>query len=102
MLALGPAKISVLLLYRRIFGIEGRRFNIISMILIIFVTGWTITFFLTNAFQYTPVDDMWNKPPGKAHGTYKYGTRMFLAQAYAGVVLDVFILALPVPLGMPE
>jgi hypothetical protein len=102
MTALGPTKISVLLLYRRIFGIKGRRFNTLSMLLLVVVTAWTITFFLTNTFQYTPVTDMWTKPPALAHDTYKYSTRMFLAQAYAGVALDALIIALPAPLGMFE
>ncbi|OTA92757.1 hypothetical protein M434DRAFT_31514 [Hypoxylon sp. CO27-5] len=97
LLALGPTKASVLLLYRRIFGVDGRRFNIISMTLIAVVIAWTITFFFTNAFQYTPVDSMWTP---KAHLTFKHSTRMFLAQSYFDVALDVTIISLPIPLSM--
>ncbi|KAI0602835.1 hypothetical protein F4775DRAFT_530760 [Biscogniauxia sp. FL1348] len=98
LLALGPTKVSVLLLYRRIFGVDGRRFNVISMSLIIIVVAWTTAFFFTNAFQYTPVDDMWTKVPTEAHPTFAQSTQMFLAQSYADVALDVVIIMLPCPL----
>ncbi|KAI2768966.1 hypothetical protein F4815DRAFT_450808 [Daldinia loculata] len=98
LLALGPTKVSVLFLYRRIFGDDGRRFNIISMSLILIVIAWTIAFFFTNAFQYTPVYSMWASTPAEAHPTFKQSTKMFLAQSYADVALDTIIISLPVPL----
>ncbi|KAF7532291.1 hypothetical protein G7054_g8113 [Neopestalotiopsis clavispora] len=98
LLALGPTKASVLLLYRRIFGIASRRFQYISMTLLIIVIMWTIAFFLTNALQYTPVYSMWSQIPSQAHPTFKQSTKMFLAQSYADVALDVLIIILPIPL----
>ncbi|OTA62302.1 hypothetical protein K449DRAFT_433958 [Hypoxylon sp. EC38] len=98
LLALGPTKASVLLLYRRIFGVDGRCFNIISVTLIAVVITWTITFFFTNAFQYTPVDSMWTQIPAKAHPTFEHSTSMFLAESYFDVALDVTIISLPIPL----
>ncbi|KAK8055067.1 hypothetical protein PG993_000294 [Apiospora rasikravindrae] len=98
LLTLGPTKISVLLLYRRIFGVDGRRFNVISLTLIGAVTIWMVVFFFTNAFQYTPVYSMWGKVPSQSHPTYSSSTSMFLAQSYADVALDAIIISLPVPL----
>ncbi|KAI1137617.1 hypothetical protein F5Y05DRAFT_387745 [Hypoxylon sp. FL0543] len=42
---------------------------------------------------------MWEKKPAEAHSTFSHSTDMFLAQSYADVVLDVFIITLPIPLG---
>ncbi|KAI1324464.1 hypothetical protein F5Y16DRAFT_380989 [Xylariaceae sp. FL0255] len=98
MFALGPTKISVLLLYRRIFGVDGRRFNIISMSLIMLTFAWTIIFFVANALQYINPADSWTKPPSEAPTRWDNITLVFLAQSYADVALDVLIIALPVPL----
>ncbi|KAI1387570.1 uncharacterized protein F4822DRAFT_406953 [Hypoxylon trugodes] len=98
LLALGPTKVSVLLLYRRIFGIDKRRFNVISGLLITMVIAWTIVFFFTNAFQKTPVSEVWAEKPSENFGTFANTTDMYLAQSYIDVVLDVLIITLPVPL----
>ncbi|KAI1770179.1 hypothetical protein F4818DRAFT_433705 [Hypoxylon cercidicola] len=97
MLALGPTKIAVLLLYRRIFGVERHGFNMISLALIALVAVWTISFFFTNIFTYTPVSDMWTKPPGEAHPTFKHATIMYNAQCFADMALDAIIIMLPLP-----
>ncbi|KAI0183597.1 hypothetical protein EV127DRAFT_474986 [Xylaria flabelliformis] len=95
--ALGPTKLSVLLLYRRIFGVHGRRFNIISKALITLTIAWTIAFLFTNIFQYEPVSGYWSKEPQNRVATQEL-TRMYLSQSYADVSLDVAIISLPVPL----
>lgn len=97
---LGLTKISVILLYRRIFGVDGRRFNITSMALIVTVAVWMVVFFFTNAFQYTPFHSMWGRVTTQAHPTFSSSTSMFLAQSYADVALDAIIISLPIPLGM--
>ncbi|KAI0479833.1 hypothetical protein F4859DRAFT_477503 [Xylaria cf. heliscus] len=100
-LALGPTKLAVLLFYRRIFSVEGRverrGFNIISLTLMVLVIVWTVSFFFTNIFTYTPVSDMWTKPPGKAHHTFEHATRMYNAQCFADMALDAIIITLPLP-----
>ncbi|KAI0535951.1 hypothetical protein GGR58DRAFT_477175 [Xylaria digitata] len=96
-LALGPTKLAVLLFYRRIFSVERHGFNTISIALIVLVTIWTIAFFFTNIFTYTPVSDMWTKPPGEAHHTFTHVTRMYNAQCFADMALDAIIITLPLP-----
>ncbi|KAH7325746.1 hypothetical protein B0I35DRAFT_117866 [Stachybotrys elegans] len=101
MTALGPTKLAVLLLYRRIFNIDsrgdGRVFHAISMTLVAFVAIWTVAFFWTNVFNYTPISDQWTKPPSEANGTYEDVTTMYNAQCFADMTLDVFIIILPIP-----
>lgn len=99
LLALGPTKLSVLFLYRRIFGTSGRRFNLVSMTLIILVIAWTITFFLTNTFQYYPVHTQWAQDPREMRPAMDL-TKMFLSQSYADVALDILIISIPIPLSM--
>lgn len=99
-LALGPTKLAVLLFYRRIFGVERRGFNIISKVLMALVIVWTISFFFTNIFTYSPVSDMWTKPPGEAHPAFKHATRMYNAQCFADMTLDAIIITLPLPQSM--
>ncbi|KAI1751648.1 hypothetical protein F4782DRAFT_531422 [Xylaria castorea] len=97
MIALGPTKLAVLLLYRRIFGVDRRGFNLISMTLMGLVIAWTGAFLFTNIFTYTPIEDMWTKPPGKAHATFEHPTAMYNSQCFADMVLDIFIIVLPLP-----
>ncbi|KAI1306888.1 hypothetical protein F5Y03DRAFT_394324 [Xylaria venustula] len=96
-LALGPTKLAVLLLYRRIFSAERRGFNLVSMTLVVLVTVWTIAFFFTNIFTYAPVSDIWTKPPGEAHHAFAHVTRMYNAQCFADTALDAIIITLPLP-----
>jgi hypothetical protein len=99
--ALGPTKLSVLFLYRRIFGVTGRKFNTVSMTLIFIVICWFIAFLFTNMFQYYPIQGMWATNPKDAHAI-KNPTTMFLAQSYADVALDVIIIAVPIPLSKSQ
>ncbi|KAH9906754.1 hypothetical protein F4778DRAFT_594839 [Xylariomycetidae sp. FL2044] len=97
MLSLGPTKLAVLLLYRRIFGTERRAFSAVSLALMVLVAVWTVAFFFTNIFTYTPISDMWTKPPGQAHATFAQATQMYDAQCFADMALDVVIITLPLP-----
>jgi hypothetical protein len=99
--ALGPTKLSVLLFYRRIFGVERRRFSMISASLIVLVIVWTGAFFFTNIFSYTPVSDIWTKPPGEANPTYDHVTEMYNAQCFSDMALDTIIVTLPLPQSTP-
>jgi hypothetical protein len=97
-LSIGPTKLSVLLFYRRIFAKNGARwFDILSMVMIFVVTGWTISFFFANLFECTPIESLWTlKPSDKRHCIQQL--KMFLAQAYADVVTDGIIICLPIPI----
>lgn len=64
------------------------------------VTIWTIGFFFTNIFSYTPVSDFWTKPPGESHRSFDHVTEMFNAQCFADMTLDIFIVILPLPQSM--
>ncbi|KAI1264671.1 hypothetical protein F5Y18DRAFT_389762 [Xylariaceae sp. FL1019] len=98
-LAIGATKVSVLLLYRRIFGIEGRRFNKISIALLLSATAWTLIFFITNTIQFEPINAGWTQLPLEVHHRFPKGnTDMFLAQSYVDAGLDVLIIILPIPL----
>jgi len=100
-LCLGCSKISALLFYRRIFCVSGRKatFNIIVVASIVAVVGWVISFEFLTGFQcHTHFSALWD-------GTYaKYCTYSFaylLGQAISDFLLDVWILALPIPLVRP-
>lgn len=97
LLSLGPTKLSVLLFYRRIF--RGKVFNVASWILIVTVSVWTITFFLTNLLVCIPINSHLDNPELAAMGHKCVdSTKMFLAQSYADFSLDILVLALPLPI----
>jgi hypothetical protein len=96
--AIGPTKISVLLFYRRIFHVK-RSFRVISMTLIVLSAAWTIAFFFTSLLQFLPIDSWWLVPPNKEIPKLDL-TKMYLAQSYADVALDVLIISLPISLSL--
>ncbi|PVI00589.1 hypothetical protein DM02DRAFT_655335 [Periconia macrospinosa] len=96
LLTIGPTKLSVLFLYRRLFGIEGTKFKFIFASLIIAVIMWIVAFFLTNTLQYFPVHTQWAQNPADMRPSMEL-TKMFLSQSYADVALDVIIICLPIP-----
>ena len=94
-LALGLIKLSVLCFYRRIF--RGRVFDIINWTLIALVVLWTLGFFLVQVFDCrTHFSTNWGtlRQLQKCLDTFS----QFLAYTVSDVIIDVFILALPVPL----
>lgn len=94
-LALGLIKLSVLFFYRRIF--RGRAFDILNWILITLVVLWTLGFFLVQVFDcrthfftnWGPVKDL-----EKCLNPFN----QLFAYSISDVIIDVFILVLPVPL----
>ena len=100
MLAIGPTKISMLLLYRRIF--RGSTFNIVTMILIALAVGWTVAFFFSNMFECVPIHEAWRNAPGLGGNPHCVdAVPMYLTQVYSDVVIDVLIFVVPIPLGEP-
>lgn len=94
-LALGLIKLSVLCFYRRIF--RGRVFDVMNWILIALVVLWTLGFFLVQVFDCrTHFSTNWGtlRQLQKCLNTFN----QLLAYTISDVIMDVFILALPVPL----
>jgi hypothetical protein len=95
--AIGLAKISVLLFYRRIF--RGTLFNVATWTVIGLVAAWMVAFFFANLLECLPISEAFVNAPGLG-GNPKCinAIPMYLAQVYSDVVLDVLILAIPIPL----
>ncbi|KAL8708700.1 MAG: hypothetical protein Q9220_006425 [cf. Caloplaca sp. 1 TL-2023] len=91
--SLAATKLSILLLYRRIFPI--RKFHIILWGVGIFVSAFTIANVLFVAFQCSPIYGAWNpRVKAKCINT----NAGILAVAVLTTVTDVVILCLPLPL----
>ena len=100
MLAIGPTKISMLLLYRRIF--RGSTFNIVTMVLIALAVGWTVAFFFSNMLECVPIHEAWRNAPGLGGNPHCVdAVPMYLTQVYSDVAIDVLIFVVPIPLGEP-
>ncbi|KAG7008174.1 hypothetical protein G7Y79_00006g017940 [Physcia stellaris] len=104
LLSFGTAKLSVLYLYRRIFAYPA--FTRIANIFILVVVAWTIAFFFTILLQCVPVDSLWDMLDSERVNAVNGGRGVhcvnmmafFYANSVSDVLLDVAILALPVPL----
>ncbi|QSZ35672.1 hypothetical protein DSL72_006794 [Monilinia vaccinii-corymbosi] len=93
--ALGALKLSVLMLYRRIF--IGKTFNTISIILCITIVAWTVSFFFATLFECgRDFGLLWQslKTFRQDCGKYKY---IQLGHAASDVATDLLVLALPLP-----
>ena len=98
-MSIGPTKISVLLLYLRLFGAPSRTFRIIDVSMVLIGLVWTVSFFFANVFKCSPVNAEMVPDPPDTFSCIDEST-MFLAQAYSDVVLDALILCLPLPIGI--
>lgn len=85
------AKISVLLLYRRIFLID-RWFRTASTVMLVVTIMWFLASVLSYAFQCTPVDKAW-KPLEDGH-CFSLKTYL-LAEEIPNCILDIVIVILP-------
>ncbi|KAJ8065330.1 hypothetical protein OCU04_006020 [Sclerotinia nivalis] len=94
-LSLTFAKLSVVLLYRRIF--RGDLFNRICWGLISIIGCWGISFFFATVFECFPVHDVWSTLYGQPRSCYDY-LPMFFATAISNFIIDVMILATPLPI----
>ena len=83
-------KLSILLLYRRIFTTPKFRIavNVVGVIVIL----WTIAFFFASVFQAWPISYNWD--PFQPATTIDEVT-MYLALASSEMILDVIVLSLP-------
>ncbi|PWY67974.1 hypothetical protein BO94DRAFT_423231, partial [Aspergillus sclerotioniger CBS 115572] len=90
-ITVGVIKISVLLMYRRIFPI--RSIKIGSYILGGITVAWMISIELVAIFQCTPIQKGW-QPLVEGHCIYLKGA--LLGNGVPNFVTDIFILSLPV------
>ena len=94
-LNLGVIKFSVLLFYRRLFTI--RRFKIISGISMGVLAAWTVSFTSAMAAQCTPPRSFWEKFEIDYEPGCIQVQKMYQGLAFSDIVLDVLVLALPIP-----
>lgn len=87
----GVIKISILLMYGRIF--PTRNFRIASYILGTIVVGWVIAIICVSVFQCTPIAKGWNM---SLPGTCINLKASFIGNAVPNIATDVAILSLPV------
>ncbi|KAI0392746.1 hypothetical protein F5Y17DRAFT_342784 [Xylariaceae sp. FL0594] len=88
-------KLSALFFYARVFRSNNRIFKINLWIAGSLVVGWIVAALISTAFQCTPIEKAWNPLlPGHCINTYVW----YLSTAALSVVIDVYILLLPVPM----
>ena len=93
-------KMSILLLYRRIFTTADRTFRIMLYSVMAYITGWSISALFVCIFACTPIPFYWNQAIGLLGGPLQSGHCINLVAAQSGInvtnaVADLLILTLP-------
>lgn len=99
-LALGLIKLSALTFYRRIFTGKGRTttFDVINNVTIVIVVLWTMVMFIMNALQCgRHMTALWVGPEDWLAYCSTISPKFEEAFGISNVILDVWILALPLP-----
>ncbi|KAJ5942015.1 hypothetical protein N7516_002183 [Penicillium verrucosum] len=86
-------KVSILLLYRRIFSVP--KFRLVSLVTGCLVLSWCLAVFITVLLQCRPISLNWNKEQA---GTCINPKPFFFGNAISNLLIDVVILALPIPM----
>ncbi|KAE8390747.1 hypothetical protein BDV23DRAFT_172188 [Aspergillus alliaceus] len=86
-------KLSILLLYRRIFTVD--KFRVASLVTGGLVLAWCLAVFVTVLLQCRPIALNWNK---SLEGTCINPKQFFFGNAISNLLIDVVILALPIPM----
>ncbi|KOS38776.1 hypothetical protein ACN38_g10398 [Penicillium nordicum] len=86
-------KVSILLLYRRIFSVP--KFRLVSLVTGCLVLSWCLAVFITVLLQCRPISLNWNK---EQTGTCINPKPFFFGNAISNLLIDVVILALPIPM----
>lgn len=94
-LNLGVVKISILLFYRRLFMVKS--FKIASAIMITIVAGWAASFTMAMIFQCNPPSYFWRLLEEEYPQHCIQVFVMYQGLAVSDLVLDVLVLALPIP-----
>ncbi|CAF9939787.1 MAG: hypothetical protein ALECFALPRED_008288 [Alectoria fallacina] len=93
-LTFGLTKLSVLLLYKRIF--RGALFLAFVWTMITVIVIWTVAFFFANMLQCYPISENWTGLGGSADACIDENM-MYLGQAFSDAITDLIILAMPIP-----
>ncbi|KAL2047312.1 hypothetical protein N7G274_001333 [Stereocaulon virgatum] len=93
--ALTFTKMSILLLYRRIF--RGRQFQILVWTVTAIVVVWGVLFFFATLFECFPISQVWTTLYGQHRSCYQYRP-MILGAAVSNMLVDLMIIAMPWPL----
>jgi hypothetical protein len=89
----GPTKLSIVYFYRRIF--RGSKFSILTGILLAFIVVWATAFFFAGLLICVPIEAFWTHAPG---ARCFMPIPLFYTGAISNSIMDVVILAIPVPL----
>lgn len=92
-ISISLTKISILLLYLRLF--IQKPFRIICWILIGIITGYMVATTFSTIFQCTPISRAWNEAIA---GTCINITKFWYANASFSIATDAIILFLPMPI----
>ncbi|EFE29865.1 integral membrane protein, putative [Trichophyton benhamiae CBS 112371] len=87
-------KLSILLLYRKIFDTERFRFKLICDVLFVYIMLYTVATFIVTIFQCDPIPKAWARD---LPGTCVNLTAFWYANAALHTLTDVIILLLPMP-----
>lgn len=88
-------KISMLLLYLRIF--PERYLRIIFYSVLAFTSAWGIAVLFANIFACSPMSHFWTRWDGEHEGQCISAEQLLWAHAIINIVLDVVIIGLPMP-----
>ncbi|KAM0802748.1 hypothetical protein BDR22DRAFT_970990 [Usnea florida] len=93
-LTFGLTKLSVLLLYKRIF--RGALFLTFVWSMITIIVIWTVGFFFANMLQCYPISVNWTGLGGNGDACIDENM-MYLGQAFSDAITDLIILVMPIP-----
>lgn len=89
------AKTSVLLFYTRVFGMRNSKFKYAVWSIHAMNIAWVIGTLLSVTFVCNPVSEAWNF---MLPGTCLNFTQLWLGNGLPNLIIDIFILVLPVPM----
>ncbi|KAK2740127.1 hypothetical protein FQN57_006242 [Myotisia sp. PD_48] len=93
-MTIGLTKMSILLLYRKIFDTEKFKFRLICDIVFVYVALYALGSTIATIFQCNPIAKTWNKA---LPGTCINLTAFWYANAASNIITDLIILCLPMP-----
>lgn len=94
-LSIALTKISMLLLFLRLFPHEG--FRLATKLVLAFTTIWALAIFLTKVLSCRPLSYFWTRWDGEHEGTCLSHENIIWAHASINIFLDLVIIGLPMP-----
>lgn len=93
---LGIIKISILLIYRRLFTVKP--FKIASGVMMALVASWALSFTFAMVAQCSPPAYFWESFEVDYPGHCINVQQLYQGLAYSDLILDVLVLSLPIPM----